>query len=272
MSATSSGGGGYGFSLVFSRTATSSCGAPYGERPRRSSRSGSSSSATSPPDGLIDGGHRANRAVTAWPCAGRSSAADQRATTSAASASASCVYSTRWMPAQEGLHGQPAGVPGAAAGGQHVVGAGAVVAQRHRRPRPDEDRAGVAHPQRDLAGVRGLDLQVLGGVGVDHRDAVVEVVDQHRAGLRPGQRGGDPLGVLGRRDLAVELRVDRVGQLGGVVTSTEAAFGSCSAWLIRSAATCTGSAVSSASTAISVVPASASIPTSPRTSRFAAVT
>jgi hypothetical protein len=56
------------------------------------------------------------------------------------------------------------------------------------------------------------------------------------------------------------------------VTSTLAASGSCSAWLIRSAATCRGSAVSSASTAISVGPASASIPTTPRTSRFAAVT
>src|SRR6201996_1046416 len=32
--------GGYGFSLVFSRYGTSSCGAPYGSRPARSSRSG----------------------------------------------------------------------------------------------------------------------------------------------------------------------------------------------------------------------------------------
>ena len=56
------------------------------------------------------------------------------------------------------------------------------------------------------------------------------------------------------------------------VTSTLAASGSCSAWLIRSAATCTGSAVSSARMAISVGPASASMPTTPRSSRLAAVT
>ncbi|SKV59353.1 Uncharacterised protein [Mycobacteroides abscessus subsp. abscessus] len=56
------------------------------------------------------------------------------------------------------------------------------------------------------------------------------------------------------------------------VTKTLAANTSCSAWLIRSAATCTGSAVSSARIAISVGPASASMPTSDRHNRLAAVT
>ena len=98
--------------------------------------------------------------------------------------------------AQEGLHREPGGVPRAAAGGQHVVRPGAVVAERHRRPRPDEDRPGVADPQRDLAGVRGLDLQVLGGVGVDDREPVGDVADQDRAGLRAGERGADALGCL----------------------------------------------------------------------------
>ncbi len=59
---------------------------------------------------------------------------------------------------------------------------------------------------------------------------------------------------------------------GESVTSTEPAIGSCSAWLIRSAATNAGSAVSSASTAISVGPASESMPTMPRSSRLAATT
>ena len=54
------------------------------------------------------------------------------------------------------------------------------------------------------------------------------------------------------------------------VTSTEAALGSCSAWLIRSAATNEACAVSSARIAISVVPASESMPTTPLSSRFAA--
>ena len=56
------------------------------------------------------------------------------------------------------------------------------------------------------------------------------------------------------------------------VTSTLAAAGSCSAWLTRSAATYAGSALSSARIAISVVPASESMPTTPRSSRFAAAT
>lgn len=56
------------------------------------------------------------------------------------------------------------------------------------------------------------------------------------------------------------------------VTSTLPAISSCSAWLIRSAATCAGSAVWSARIAISVGPASASMPTRDRHSRLAAVT
>ena len=71
------------------------------------------------------------------------------------------------------------------------------------------------------------------------------------------------------RDLLVELGLDLVGQRGEVVTSTAAAIGSCSAWLSRSAATYAGSAVSSARIAISVGPASESMPTTPLSSRLA---
>ncbi len=56
------------------------------------------------------------------------------------------------------------------------------------------------------------------------------------------------------------------------VIRTEAAIGSCSACEIRSAATNDGVAVSSATIAISVGPASASMPTRPLTRRFAATT
>src|SRR5690606_13997657 len=59
------------------------------------------------------------------------------------------------------------------------------------------------------------DLQVLGGVGVDHRQAVVEVVDQHDAGLRAGQRHGDAFGVLGGGHPDAQLGLDGVGQRGG---------------------------------------------------------
>ena len=54
------------------------------------------------------------------------------------------------------------------------------------------------------------------------------------------------------------------------VTSTLAASTSCSAWLIRSAATYAASALSSASTAISVGPASESMPMRPLSNRLAA--
>ena len=142
-----------------------------------------------------------------------------------------------------------------------MVGAGAVVAERDRRPRPDEHGAGVAHPGGVGGGVGGLDLGVLGGVGVDHLEALVDVVDQHDAGLLAA-------------DSAVRMRSTcRVAATclsssastssasrSESVTSTEAAIGSCSAWLIRSAATYAASAVSSARMAISVGPASESMP------------
>ena len=47
---------------------------------------------------------------------------------------------------------------------------------------------------------------------------------------------------------------------------------SCSAWLIRSAATSAAIALLSANIAISVGPASESIPITPRSARFAAAT
>ena len=56
------------------------------------------------------------------------------------------------------------------------------------------------------------------------------------------------------------------------VTRTDAATSSCSAWLIKSAATKSGFAESSAKIAISVGPASESIPIRPLSIRFAAVT
>ena len=57
-----------------------------------------------------------------------------------------------------------------------------------------------------------------------------------------------------------------------MVISRHAASGSCSAWAIRSAATKRGGAVWSAMIATSVGPASASVPTVPRSIRLAAAT
>ena len=59
---------------------------------------------------------------------------------------------------------------------------------------------------------------------------------------------------------------------GESVTSTAAAITSCSAWLIKSAATSAAIADESARIAISVGPASESIPITPRKARLAAAT
>ena len=63
-----------------------------------------------------------------------------------------------------------------------------------------------------VGGVAGLDLEVLGGVGVDDGEPLLEVVDEHDAGLPAGQRRRDPFDVPGGRDLLVELGLDVVGQ------------------------------------------------------------
>ncbi len=55
-----------------------------------------------------------------------------------------------------------------AAGGQHVVGAGAVVAQAFAGVSAQEDRAGVAQQRLPAVWVGAADLQVLG------RDAVAD--------------------------------------------------------------------------------------------------
>ncbi len=78
----------------------------------------------------------------------------------------------------------------------------------------DEHRSGVAHPGGHRPGVLGLDLQVLGGVGVDHPQPVGQVGDQHAAGLGARQRRPDPLAVPGGRDPARQFGVHGVGEVG----------------------------------------------------------
>jgi len=166
--------------------------------------------------------------------------------------------------AQEGLDGQARGVTGAAAGGQDVVGARRVVAERDRGPGADEDRSGVPDPVGDRRRVRGLDLQVLGAVRVDDPEALVDAVDEEIADCLPLRAGTI------RSSMCLVAAICGSSSFSTAsaravesVTRTAAASGSCSAWLIRSAAMCAGSAVSSARTAISVGPASASMPIRP---------
>ena len=123
------------------------------------------------------------------PCAGRSSALASATTWRRDVAQRGLVVLDDVDAAQERLHGQAGRVPGAAAGRQHVVGAGRVVAERHRRLGADEDRAGVADPHGPLPRASaGLDLQVLGRVRVDHPQPLLEVVDEHRRRTAAGQR------------------------------------------------------------------------------------
>ncbi len=94
-----------------------------------------------------------------------------------------------------------------------MVGAGRVVAERDRGVPAEEDRAGVADLRGDRVRVAGLDLQVLGRVGVDDGQALLQVVDQDEAGLPAAEGLGHPLRVLGPGDLGLQLGLDRVGEL-----------------------------------------------------------
>ena len=94
-----------------------------------------------------------------------------------------------------------------------MVGASGVVAQRHRAEAADEDRAGVGDLRCDLVGILGVDLQVLGAIGVRRADTRGDVVHQHHAGLLPAQGLGDALGVFGDVIALVHLGHHLVGQL-----------------------------------------------------------
>ena len=73
---------------------------------------------------------------------------------------------------------------------QHVVRAGDVIADRLRRVRADEDRAGIADAAGELLGVCRGDFQMLGRDGIDQRQRFVEVAHQdHRAEIAPGGAG-----------------------------------------------------------------------------------
>ena len=100
------------------------------------------------------------------------------------------------LRAQERRRREPGRIAGLPAGGQHVVAAGEVVAEAHRRVRADEDGAGV-HERRRV-GISEVQLEVLGRVRVAERGRRREIVDQDDGRLRAGQGDGDALRVTGR--------------------------------------------------------------------------
>ena len=120
-------------------------------------------------------------------------------------------------------------------------------------------------------GVRGQDLQVLGGQQVHDLDrGLRRVGDVDRAPVPPGRTGDVPGGQA--LELALDLDLDLGGQPAEVVTRQAGELGPCSAWASRSAATISAVAVSSAITATSDGPASTSMPTLPYSCRFASAT
>jgi hypothetical protein len=78
---------------------------------------------------------------------------------------------------------------GVAVGGQHVVGAAAVVAHGLGRPRTQEHGAGIAHLAEPVARSCHLQDQVLRSVAVAHLEGGVEIRDQQHAALGHRARG-----------------------------------------------------------------------------------
>ncbi len=76
----------------------------------------------------------------------------------------------------------------------------------------DEHGSGVDDARGDSIGVGGLDLEVLGGVGVGDVDGLVDVAYEHGRRLLAGESRTDALGVLGDGDLRLQLDIDLVGE------------------------------------------------------------
>src|SRR5690606_24804110 len=108
--------------------------------------------------------------------------------------------------AQEVQHGQAGERAGEAAGGEHVVGAGDVVAERDRAVRPEEHGAGGAHAFERGARLADQQQQVLGRVALGERERIVQRVGKQQRAVR-GERGGD--------DVAARLLGQHARERGG---------------------------------------------------------
>ncbi len=159
-----------------------------------------------------------------------------------------------------------------AIGREHVVDPRHVVAERRRRPRPEEHRARVADAGQERLGIRGQQFEVLG----------CDRVDRCRA-RRPRRRPARPFlptraSPRSRRDGARRRRAAPAPRRSSSITSgshatrTAAPPGPCSAWASRSAAANSAGTEPSATTTTSDGPAYDSMPTMPATSRLARAT
>ena len=165
--------------------------------------------ATPSPQG---GGVSADRDARA--CAGRPSASASASVGPASAGKAAGVAADDRGALEEVVDRQARREARRAAGGQHVVGAGHIVADGLRGVAAEEDRAGVAHPVGQPLGLVHRELDVLGRDAVDQAGRVVQRRDDHRAVVAPGS-GGVVAGRQ-RRQLPLDRGDHRVGE-GGVV-------------------------------------------------------
>ncbi len=173
--------------------------------------------------------------------------------------------------AEERLHGQAAAVARASCGAARGSSR-RIVAEADRAVRTDEDGTCVAHAGGDVGCVAGLDLEVLGGIRVDDVEPRVDVVDEDDARLCALEGLGDAFGVLRGRDASRERPSGGLGELLAVGDEDRCRERVVLGLADEVAATWSGSAESSARMAISVGPASASMPMSPLRRRLAATT
>ena len=209
------------------------------------------------------------RTSTERACASRPSARASVVMAGASRSSAARLNCCTEITLTKSADGQAAAQPRRAAGGQHVIGAGGVIARGFGAERPDEDAAGVSRPASSR--LRVGNAQVLGREAVGNLDRLLE-----RAHQDDGAVARDGLARHRARWAASPAAArppapPRCARRFDVVSSTAEASTSCSACASMSAASQRGSP-SSAMIRISVGPATKSMPTSPASSFLAAAT
>ena len=118
-------------------------------------------------------------------------------------------------PLEEVEHAEPRGKPGAAPGGEDVVGSGDIVAQSLGDVPAEEDRAGVPHPAGQSVRLGNGQLQMLGRDAIDERRRRIEALDHDDAAVPlPARRRR--LAPSQGRQMRLHRGADRVGE-GGVV-------------------------------------------------------
>ena len=108
---------------------------------------------------------------------------------------------------------RPAGEARAAAGRQHVVGPGDIIADRFGRVPAEEHAAGVADLREQRLGIVDRQLDVLGGEAIGERRGFGQVRDHDdHAVRRPSSSRATVRGSAASQHLHVDAVRDRVGE------------------------------------------------------------